>query len=239
MIIRYEPGSLRVLDGAFEDPAQLKWRVALAASRAAIERAIAGVGRLELHGNDRLQRLGSAWMVRAAVAATNRHTVEDLRREIDRGEVMINFLAERDGEESQRRRVTGVITLAADVDLALIRVADADERPAIALTTAKLAIGQPVCAIGYPARRLAHYDQARALGCFRGPFDVKRVSPGMITGLHPTRIDHDCATLGGSSGGVLLDVASGAAVGLHYGGQWQVANHAVPAALLAARLADL
>ena len=47
---------------------------------------------------------------------------------------------------------------------------------------------------------------------------------------------HDCSTLGGNSGSVVLDLATGQAVGLHFAGRFLEANYAVPAAVVAARL---
>src|SRR5262249_34036669 len=44
---------------------------------------------------------------------------------------------------------------------------------------------------------------------------------------------HDCTTLGGNSGSVVLDLASGEAVGLHFAGLYQETNYAVQASLLA------
>ena len=238
MIIRYEPGSLRIRGGVFAAPADEAWRGALEASRAAIQRAIAGVGRLELQRAGRTVKLGSGWLARADVVVTNRHTIDDVRREIAAGEVEINMLAERHPEEAQRRRISAVLAISSELDLAFLRV-EAGAHPVIALATAAPEIGQRVCAIGFPTGRLAHYEPARARKCFPAPFDVKRLSPGTITGLRADRVEHDCATLGGNSGGVLLDVVTGAAVGLHYGGQWSLANHAVPAALVARGLAAL
>src|SRR5262249_1075036 len=43
---------------------------------------------------------------------------------------------------------------------------------------------------------------------------------------------HDCTTLGGNSGSVLLDLENGVAVGLHYAGLYQENNFAVPASVL-------
>jgi endonuclease G len=41
-------------------------------------------------------------------------------------------------------------------------------------------------------------------------------------------VAHDCTTLGGNSGSAVIDVATGLVVGLHFGGEYVVANYAVP-----------
>ena len=55
---------------------------------------------------------------------------------------------------------------------------------------------------------------------------------------HAARVEHDCTTLGGNSGSPLVDLGTGAAVGVHYGGAGRfLVNWAVPAGVVAARLA--
>ena len=44
-----------------------------------------------------------------------------------------------------------------------------------------------------------------------------------------TRILHDCTTLGGNSGSVVLDLDSGKALGLHFSGRFLTTNYAVRA----------
>jgi endonuclease G, mitochondrial len=214
----------------------------LEASRAAIDRTIAAVGRVELHRGDGVQSLGSAWLVRDDIAVTNRHVAAEFRETVPRGEVMVSvdFLAERDVDESRERRVVGV-DLVEGHDLAFFRLAadTAGAPPVIALSEAPVAVGQGVCTIGYPSNRLAHYDPVEARRRFSEPFDVKRLAPGRIVQVRLDRIDHDCATLSGNSGGVLLDVASGEAVGLHYGGERGVSNYSVPVAIVREWLARL
>lgn len=50
-------------------------------------------------------------------------------------------------------------------------------------------------------------------------------------------VTHDCTTLGGNSGSVAFDYTGGQAVGLHFGGSYLKANYAVPASVVAERLA--
>jgi endonuclease G len=67
-------------------------------------------------------------------------------------------------------------------------------------------------------------------------YDTKRLAPGQVTGVQPGILLHDCSTLGGNSGSVLLDLTSGEAVGLHFAGRFLEANYAVAAAVVAERL---
>src|SRR6516165_11707527 len=43
---------------------------------------------------------------------------------------------------------------------------------------------------------------------------------------------HDCTTLGGNSGSVVLNLSTGEAVGLHFAGLYQETNYAVRASVL-------
>ena len=45
-------------------------------------------------------------------------------------------------------------------------------------------------------------------------------------------LEHDASTLGGNSGSVILDMATGLAIGLHFAGSFLQANYAIPAAVV-------
>ncbi len=55
---------------------------------------------------------------------------------------------------------------------------------------------------------------------FAGVYGVKRFAPGEITAFWQDRglLTHDCTTLPGNSGSVVLRVDTGEALGLHFGG---------------------
>ena len=67
-------------------------------------------------------------------------------------------------------------------------------------------------------------------------FEKKRLAPGQLIRVSSRELQHDCSTLGGNSGSVVLDLESGEAVGLHFAGRFLVANFAVPAAVVQQRL---
>jgi endonuclease G len=71
---------------------------------------------------------------------------------------------------------------------------------------------------------------------FGNVYDKKRLAPGQLTGSDSTALRHDCSTLGGNSGSVVLSLRTGEAVGLHFAGRFLVSNFAVPSTVVADRL---
>ncbi|MBL9100412.1 MAG: trypsin-like peptidase domain-containing protein [Myxococcales bacterium] len=207
-----------------------------------LRRACACVGRLQSPDLGPQPSLGTAWLVRDDLAVTNRHVTATFAERLAGGSaaVTLDLLAELGSDATRPRRVVAVVYEADDHDLAFVRLAP----PAAPTPTLALALdhvpGDRVAVIGYPSRNIAHYDPAHVDRMFGDRFDVKRLAPGVLTAVSTTRIDHDCTTLGGNSGSPLVDLADGAVVGVHYGGAGRfVVNHAVPAGLVAERLAGL
>ena len=90
--------------------------------------------------------------------------------------------------------------------------------------------------IGYPARDSRIPDQQLVENIFGDVYDKKRLAPGQIILSAAGDLEHDCSTLGGNSGSVVLDLASGQALGIHFAGRFLEANFAVPASVVAERL---
>lgn len=102
-----------------------------------------------------------------------------------------------------------------------------------------VAIGYPGAAVYTPQGAEPTEDELKLIAALRRIFayrsGIKRLSPGMITILkgkvsdaHSGVFVHDCSTLPGSSGCVLLSLESGGVVaGLHFGGQMLHANYAI------------
>lgn len=101
--------------------------------------------------------------------------------------------------------------------------------------------GQRVAVIGYPAFDGKRNDIQVMKYIFGGIYNVKRLAPGGIIGLGEDEgtFKHDCSTLGGNSGSVVLDLETGQCVGLHYAGAYRRANYAVSAKVLVERLESI
>jgi len=86
-----------------------------------------------------------------------------------------------------------------------------------------------VATIGYPAydSRIPEPDLMEHI--FGKTYNKKRLAPGGVTQVVQLRVLHNCSTLGGNSGSVVVDLDSGNALGLHFSGSFLATNYAVRA----------
>jgi endonuclease G len=224
-------------------------------SRAPIENAIPSTGRIDVR-NHRLSWIGTGWMVGPVVAVTNRHVAEEFARAEANvfvfrrtfgGRVVratVDWRREYLQPEESRFRVEEVLWIEPEssVDVALLRLAEEGDDgealpPAIELMSQEeleaTGIGGWMAVIGYPAQdsRNSAEDQQRI---FDGIYCVKRLAVGRLTAITPDGVvQHDATTLGGNSGSLVLDLATGKAAALHFGGIEGEFNLAVQAPVVA------
>jgi len=228
--------------------------------RVFLEGCIRGIGRINVPGHATLQYAGTGFVVGDELLLTNRHVVElfcqtggpqltftpgispsvDLKQEVNEGAgIIVN--------------VSAPICILSDWDAALLRTSgcSAAVRPLkLASKPPEKPTDQIATIIGYPALdvRGDAEEILQQIQIFRAIFDKKRLQPGRLMGLQQTvsfgkdvvALAHDCSTLGGNSGSALIDVEGETIIGLHFGGDYLVANYSVPSWELAAnqRLRD-
>ena len=247
--------ALLVRKNTFESPQSDVWRSLLDPNRSKIENAIRSVGRVELTGDPTLPYAGTGWMIADDIAITNRHVGSIFARKEGKAfpfrsspiggkfTARIDFREEFNLPASNEIAVEKVLYIAddgdANPDVALLKLKGGRLPNPIELSSAKVQKGLPVVVIGYPANDPRN-PAAAVADIFGDVFEVKRLSPGEISG-NPKGflINHDCSTLGGNSGAVVLDIESGKAVGLHFGGRFRVNNMAVEAGELKKILSKL
>jgi endonuclease G len=227
-------------------------RTRLATARAAVESIIGSAGRIDL-SNHRLDWVGTGWMVGDGIVVTNRHVAREFATAVDGGfafranfgappvRASVDWRHEHQQPEESRFRVREILWIEPEdsLDVALLRVdaegADGEPLPrAIELMTgeeiAAAGVGSWVAVIGYPAQD-SRNDAADQQRIFDGVYNVKRLAPGQVTAVvAEDLLHHDATTLGGNSGSVVLDLDSGKALGLHFGGIQGDRNEAVQAA---------
>jgi endonuclease G len=242
--------SLVVRNGTFEVPESDVWKGRLYPTKSRLERAIRSVGRLELLHHS-MSWVGTAWLVADDIIVTNRHVALVFAQRKGNG---FSFRVSPFGEPYAarldfREEHLQAASFEVEVEEVLYVTEDDDEHPDIAFLRLRRTAGVPlpepiplaatapvegqtIAVVGYPAfdDRNNVEDMARIFG---GAYGVKRLAPGEVRGLLPDGgFTHDCTTLGGNSGSCVLDVATGAAVGLHFAGEYERANYAVGAEVL-------
>ncbi|WP_198174206.1 DNA/RNA non-specific endonuclease [Mesorhizobium xinjiangense] len=242
IIFREGYPSLLVRNGDYEEPKLATWRRRIDPHRAAIRGAIANVGRIELTGHPQFNWIGTGWVLDEDVVVTNRHVARifadpasDFARFRPGVAADIDFFEEHENTRELVAAISEIIHVEAPggADMALLRL-DPRKAAALGLTPIPLSERPPqtgyIGVIGYPARDPRN-DAGDMSRIFDDIYDKKRFAPGSVmdTAATPLTFTHNCTTLGGNSGSAVIDVASGHAVGLHFGGLQGDRNHAVNA----------
>lgn len=240
----------------FVGPDSDVWKKRLESAKSRIDSIIPSVGRIELVNDNRIPYAGTGWMLGEEVVVTNRHVANLFAQRngrkyvfstARRGQVTakIDFLEELDRSESLEFPVVEVLWISdegEDIDIAFLKIGRVSGQAMpdpIVILDKMPEVDQYVAAIGYPARDSRSKDQDLASRIFKDVYNKKRLAPGQIIGVERQLIEHDCTTLGGNSGSVIVDLHSGKAVALHYAGEWMTKNSAVPGAIVKDRLARL
>lgn len=243
---------LLVTKNGFSEPLGQTWGKRLREAKNNIIKAIPSVGRIELRNDLNYDWVGTGWMISKDILVTNRHVarifctgtqrdydfrITHLGRSI---RANVDFLEEYQQDKEAEFRVKEILYIADDseADVALFRIdpKSLDNIPLpspIPLSKKTAKAGQYIVTIGYPAEDGRRNPPIIMKRIFQDIYDVKRLSPGRIITANNNSITHDCTTLGGNSGSVLVDLKTGNAVGLHFAGKYSIENHAVSAEVIA------
>ncbi|MFC8383748.1 DNA/RNA non-specific endonuclease [Nocardia sp. NPDC057272] len=234
---------------SFTDPDSEVWRTRLSAASDSLIRAARAVGRIEVTGHD-ASWLGTGWLLAPNVIVTNRHVAQEFGRAAGAQFVFrqgilgpmtasIDFLEEANRPEDLTFAMTEILHIEDDAgpDIALLRVDQTGPgTPAPIPMSQDPVVDDFLAVIGYPARDSRIPDQALMEQIYGDLYDKKRLAPGRLTRKQGPVILHDCTTLGGNSGSVVVSLTTGEAVGLHFAGRFLEANFAVAAPVVQQRL---
>jgi endonuclease G, mitochondrial len=258
IVLRVGRPVLAVIDDearlVFSDAESSVWESRLRDASGHLVNATRAVGRIEVEGHS-LAWLGTGWLVRPDVVVTNRHVAAEFgrhdgtsfvfRQGIEGGLMnpSIDFLEEIGGTRDRTFRLNRILHIEDPdgPDLAFVQVS-----PTRGHSLAKpIRLSSDsnddelVAVIGYPARDSRIPDQQLMDQIFGNVYDKKRLAPGQLIGTDSTSVRHDCSTLGGNSGSVVLSLRTGEAVGLHFAGRFLRSNFAVPSTVVAERLEEV
>jgi len=220
------------------------WKQRLVAAKPFLDDAIRAVGRIDLQGS-RLDWVGTGWLVHDSILVTNRHVANEFAMRKGQGfsfrmgndgpvGASVDFLQEIANPQSLVFKLIRPLHIeeepGPDVSFFEVEVSAGDARLAKPIALAGQAVTtENVATIGYPAydSRIPEPDLMEHI--FGNTYNKKRLAPGGVTRVEQTRVLHDCTTLGGNSGSVVVDLDSGNALGLHFSGSFLATNYAVRA----------
>jgi endonuclease G len=251
-IVRLESIILPALRPAFdiqnETYAQLPgdWDL-LNRHRTAIEPILRAVGRLQLIGHPSYTLVGTAFVCGPNTIVTNRHVAQIFVQGLENGQQLtylpgvtcaMDMLAEVGSDASAKLNITRPVSVSSKWDIAVLHIESLPPniQPLPLASSSPAAIeGGVATIVGYPSYDSyeSFVDQANI---FRAVFDRKRLQPGKLNGRvdvpslgqSVSAIAHDCSTLGGNSGSVLVSVETAEVVGIHFSGVTHLSNYAVP-----------
>jgi endonuclease G, mitochondrial len=242
--------ALLIRNNRIETPDSAEMRKRLIPYIGKLESRVPSVGRIEFRKIGRPFG-GTGWMISEDIIVTNRHvaklmaekkgsTITFLKNALgETVEGVIDFKEEYVGKDIATPQfeiaIEKVLFMTDDVktqpDIAFLKVTKHPKTPQpIPVSDTPLTKDQFVSVIGYPAEDPgAIISPGAASKVFHDIYGVKRCSPGEIMEYDTNAwyFFHDCTTLGGNSGSVVLDNQSGSAVGLHFMGEVEKENYAV------------
>jgi hypothetical protein len=230
--MRYTNGSVEMPPNPLGD--NERWRVVIAISRSKINSTSAAVGKITLGDTAQPVLQGIGWRIGSDLVVTNRHVARSLVENPDDPPAVWRINRANHPALSFAANTTFAIAACPytsdTLDLAVLRLAPCTvlfPRPVqIAFDTGAVP-GAEVYVVGHPSRCFPFSGNAAVFG---SPDGSKRWSPGYVICLNSdSTFEHDCSTLGGSSGSCVVAMATHRAVGLHMHGNRALHFAALPA----------
>ena len=230
------------------------WKKRLENAKSFLEKATRAVGRIELKGSP-YEWVGTGWLLNDSVMVTNRHVAEIFAMrdgdgfafsvgETDPIAASVDFLQEINNTEKLVFKLVRPLFIQAapgpDVAFFEVDVESGNEAIAKPIVLAdRVGVTKNVAVIGYPAYDSRIPDAKLMEKIYGSVYDKKRLAPGGVTRVDASLLLHDCTTLGGNSGSVVVDLDSGKALGLHFSGAFLKTNYAVRADIVSQLFADV
>jgi endonuclease G len=220
LAIRDNDTKLEFIDKADSDI----WLTRLTTAKPLLDNAIRAVGRIDLQGA-RLDWVGTGWLVAENILVTNRHVAREFATRKGDGYTFqtglngpmsadIDFLQEIDNPARLVFRLIKPLYIeeepGPDLSFFEVEITSGNSKLAVPIgLAAQIAVTQNVATIGYPAYDSRIPEPSLMEDIFGKTYNKKRLAPGGVTEVEPTRILHNCTTLGGNSGSAVIDLDSG------------------------------
>lgn len=214
-----------------------------------MKRVSRSTGKIEIRNHPTFHWLGTGFVVGDGLVVTARHVAVEFSRKSAEGWVFkrnmvgqrmvprIDFAEYHGNPTESEYSITGIRYVAdeTDTDLAILEVEDLDTQahPPLDFYEGKeRAAPRDGYVVGYPSWD-GRVPREMLEIVFGNTFDVKALMPGSYT-YDEELTTHDCSTVGGTAGAPLVDLETGAVVGINFAGMWDTESsrkksYAVPA----------
>lgn len=235
--------AIPIQNGSFTPPSGM-WHH-IGAKKQNIELVVQSVGRIEVAGASAYP--GTGFLVAPDLVMTNKHVATSFSREEDTKwtfypsiTVWIDYVEELGSRRSAEYVFTDVVGMHPTYDMALLRAKEESKTGEDAPSPLKLAANAPqipnhaVYTVGYPRKLIDTNPFDIMEMVFSGLYTRKVLSPGELRVLsfsdddQKWKVTHDCSTLRGHSGSPVFDLDTHLVVAVHFTGEYEVANEAVP-----------
>jgi S1-C subfamily serine protease len=198
--------------------------------RERVKGLVGSVGRVESRRGD---HVGTGFLVRADLLATNRHVLGVLTfgsEVLAPGAAHVVFKQEigLNNQPSDVALIQGVAAIHPTLDMVLLTVVP-QERRALEIEPRRVMDGERVAVLGYPADDPIN-NPLFLTSVFNGKFGVRRAALGeVLDGTEAPVLFHDSSTTQGNSGSPIFSLNSAKVAGIHRAGFFMYRNEAVDA----------
>lgn len=197
--------------------------------RTAVQQFLDSVGRID---HPALGHIGTGFLVRDDVLATNRHVLDHLTGGsgvLPKSGGLVRFRCEYGELEppETKAQLLRAMEPHPTLDIAFFEIAASAYRKPLPLdSVTPVEDGHPVAVVGFPSEG-SGANPLFADAIFSGKYGVKRGSLGEVMDPGDPLLFHDCSTLGGNSGSPVFSLVSNCVVGIHRSGWFTYRNEAL------------
>lgn len=247
--------SLPIQDDSYHSPKSEVLKTRLDLQKKSIHAGIRMTGQIQNTSfTTQPQTLGTAWFISPDIIVTTKNIATRIRKErkggssddlinVNTSDYQIELKNEMDRSDSRAIPIIGIAYIANENEenFAFLKT-DSSSFGEFSLFKYDETIhkGSNLCAIGYPTDEDSGNGADNVYHRLIDPLQqIKRLAPGRIVKTSKNILSHDCCTVGGSEGSLLLNLDTGNIAGMHTFGKYGFGQYGVAASIIMKKFRQL